>query len=103
MDNWLKEEGKEQVIRDKRGVGGTGAEAEIPKLPRPMHRAGLQGGAPAPKSLHSSQSQPQELACLSLHILWKLALTNYGNNNFMYNMENYTFDRQMLRATSCSA
>lgn len=110
-DNWerLKQLQHRQrnrwaAVRHKRRMGGTGAEAGIPKLPRITHRITTASRqSPLPKCLHSSHGQPQELACLLLHIPQKLALTNYGNNHFMYNTENYTFDRQMLRATSCSA
>lgn len=93
----------EQQLKKMRGVGGTGAEAEIPKLPRAMCRVTTASRAqPLPQRARTAVNRRNWRAS-SLHIPRKLALTNYGNHNFMYNMENYTFDRQMLRATSCSA
>lgn len=110
-DNWerLKQLQHRQrnrwaAIRQKRRVGGTGAEAGIPKLPRITERATTASRhGPCPK-MPALQSRPATgLACLLLHIPQKLPLTNHGNSHFMYNTENYTFDRQKLRAMSCSA
>lgn len=80
-------------------------EAEIPEVPRATWRVTAASRAqPLPRRAYTPvKADHRNWRASRFTFLRKLALTNYGNNHFMYNMENYTFDRQTLRAVSCAA